>query len=242
MKDEYTIQKHSWVRFLCRGRYKRDLGLVSSIDYQARTVVVLLVLRIHIKKKRDRRGRAKPALFNLEEMKDVFGYDSMKKERESIFFKGDEYVHGLVQLEVDFYKVSDRTVNASQNEFELFLQTRTKWIVEAVCAGLVKLRVSDRVQVVSGPFQGLSGQLVDVEDHHTMIFESERLPSGQRVQTWEIRKMFLRGDFVRVVCGEHRGVKGFIVDMDQSSAFIYRQVGQTLYRQDIGSEVSRCLY
>jgi len=157
MKDEYTIKELSWVRTLTRGRYRRDLALVSSVNHQNRTVVVLLVPRIHINRKRDRQGRAKQALFNFEEVIDIFGYDSVKREKESFFFKGDEYVHGLVRLEVDFSKVTDQSVNASQFEINLFFQTRTKWIVDAVSTGLVKLHISDRVQVVNGPFQGLSG-------------------------------------------------------------------------------------
>ena len=153
-------------------------------------------------------------------------------------------MHGLIQLEVDFYKVSDQSVNASQIELDIFLRIWIKWIVDAVCQGLVKLHVSDRIHVVAGLFQGLTGRVIDIKEHHMIIFKSDELFSMQRVRTWEIHKMFLLGDFVRVVCSEQKGVKCFIVNLDQTHAFIYRCFGQTTNQescQDIGSEISKWL-
>ena len=221
MDKETTIQRNSWVCILRGGCYKRDLAIVKSIDRCTLNATVLVVPRIHLSKKRDQQGRAKQKLFDVHEVKRVYGEHSVRQERDMFYFKGRTFVHGMMIFEIELYHLSDRSVNVENNEVNYFLQTREKWIVDAVNQGLVKLQVSDKVKVVAGPFQGFTGRLVNIENHNTVVFESEDLPSPQSVRTWEVQKIFIRGDFVHVVCGDFKGSEGFIVDIDDKYAYLY---------------------
>jgi transcription elongation factor len=60
------------------------------------------------------------------------------------------------------------------------------------------------------------------------------------IHTKEFRKFFLPGDFVVVLLGEHKGVQGFIVQMDDHNAAIYQRgprSGSSLLFEEMGNEV-----
>jgi hypothetical protein len=221
MTSVSTIRRNSWVRVTSRGRYKNDLALVRSIDNDAFSAAVLLVPRIHMTRKRGRKGRAEPALFDVVKAKSTFGEESVVTENDVCRFHGNEFVQGLVQLDVKILELSDRSVNAAQHELDLFRKSCIEWVVEATNSGIVKLRLSDKIRVVAGPYQGSLGCLTAIGKDHMITFESDNLSGPQQVLAWEVRKCFGLGDFVQAVCGEHEGAEGFIIVMEDDYVVIY---------------------
>jgi transcription elongation factor len=113
-------------------------------------------------------------------------------------------------------------------------------VIEAADAVTAVFRISDKIRVVAGPCCGLIGRLTNIQDE-TVTFESDGLQSPLQALVREVRKQFDLGDFVEVLCGNHRGVKGFIVHMDEDAAVIYRQKQVMYYsglHQQPGEEVS----
>jgi ribosomal protein L24 len=227
MTSVSTIRRNSWVRVTRRGRYKNDLALVRSIENDALSAVVLLVPRIRLTRKRGRKGRVEPALFDVVEAKSTFGEESVVREGDVCCFHGNKFVQGLVQLSFEIHELCDRSVNALQHELDLFRQSRIDSVVEATNSGIVKLRVSDKIRVVAGPYQGSSGRLTAIGNDHSVTFECANLSGPQRVQAWEVRKRFGLGDFVQAVCGEHEGEEGFIIVMEDDYVEIYTRAVKT---------------
>jgi len=225
MDSTLTIRVNKWVRILRRGRYRRDLGLIQCIDEHSLLATVLLVPRIPRTRKRVRGSRPKATIFDAQAIREVFGENSVEERDAMFFFKENAFAHGLVRIEYGIYELSNKSVNASEEELALFRETRVQWIVEATETGLIKLRASDRVRIVAGALKGTAGYVTEIKDNHVIIVESADLPAPQHMRTWEVCKRFDLGDFVRAVCGEHRGVEGFIVDIDNDHAVIYRPFG-----------------
>jgi ribosomal protein L24 len=169
----------------------------------------------------------------------VFGEHSVKIRGRSCFFNGDKFEHALLRMEFELHEISDQCVNAAAAEYDIFHLSGCKQAINAVASGLVKLRTWDTVKVVSGALQGLLGHVIDVSEGHNVLIESDELHAPQTVKAWELRKMFGRGDFVRAVCGEHRGVEGFIVDMDSTTVSVYQFARDTPNRLRVrtGEEV-----
>lgn len=210
-----TIRRNSWVRITRRGRYRNDLCLVHSVDASSLTATVHLVPRIPLDRKRKRGSRPEPALFDVKTVEATYGTRLVVKENEGWLFNGNKYIHGLEVRTFELYELSGRSVNATQDELELFQRTCDKWVEDAVLCGIITIQVSDKVRVVTGPCLGSTGVVMDVIGDIVKI-QSDDFPHPQQVRRWEVCKRFDRGDFVHVVHGVDRGMEGFIVDMDES--------------------------
>lgn len=215
MNAPTTIRRNSWVRITRRGRYRNDLGLVHTVDESSLTAKVYLVPRIP-DRKRKRRCRPKPALFDATTVEATFGAGLVVKENDGWLFKGNRFVNGLEVQNFELYELSDRSVNATHDELELFHRTCDTWVEDAIVlsGGTVSLRVSDKIRVVTGPYLASTGVVVDIIGDIVKI-QSDSFPDPQQVRRWEVCKRFDRGDFVHVVHGLDRGVEGFIIDMDE---------------------------
>jgi transcription elongation factor len=191
------------------------LGLVHSVDESSLTAEVHLVPRIP-DRKRKRRSRPKPALFDATTVEATFGAGLVVKEKDGWLFKGNKFVNGLEVQNFELYELSDRSVNAAHDELELFHRTCDAWVEDAIVlsGGAVSLRVSDKIRVVAGPHVASTGVVVDIIGDIVKI-QSDSFPDPQQVRRWEVCKRFDRGDFVHVVHGLDRGVEGFIIDMDE---------------------------
>jgi ribosomal protein L24 len=217
-----TITTGTWVRMKCVGHYRGDLALVQDVAERFGTADVLLVPRIPLDRKRDRKRRAKLALFDADMVKEYYGTNAMTRRNRYWSFQDKFYRDGLLLQEFALHKLSDRFVNPAQDELALFRQTHNEWVVKAVDSVTVPLHINDGVQVVEGPLRGFSGYLTDIRGDRTATLESNTLQSPLQVLTCQVRKKFCLGDFVQAVCGEHRGEEGFIVEMDEVSTTIYR--------------------
>ena len=111
----------------------------------------------------------------------------------------------------------------------------------------VQFRTGDRIKVVLGTFMGQVGRIALVNDHNTasvdLIVSDSNDPEMTKrldIHTTEIRKLFLPGDFVVALLGKHRGVQGFIVQMDDYRVSIYQRGPRShsnMLSEEVGSEV-----
>jgi hypothetical protein len=240
-----NIARGSWVRIKRKGRYRNDLGLVEYIDQVYSTVVVLLAPQIPLDRKRNQKRHAKPGLFDPEAVTAHYGADTVVRRNQMWCFKHQMYTDGLVLLDYQLHELSDRSVDATQDELNFFRQTQNQWVVEAANSGIVPLHIADRIQVVAGPHQGFSGYLTDLREDRTATFESDTAPCPLQVFVREVRKLFQLGDYVQAVYGENQGAEGFIVEMGEFSATIYKDKVvkyDDTWHQQPGDEVSYDLY
>jgi hypothetical protein len=74
-------------------------------------------------------------------------------------FKGNEYNGGLLMLSVNLFELSKHDVNPTLGEIYLFQGSQDRVVVDAAAAlaSTLKLRINDKVKVVTGELQGTSG-------------------------------------------------------------------------------------
>jgi transcription elongation factor len=234
-----NIAAKSWVRILRRGSYKRDLALVCDVDKKCLTATVLLIPRIHLTLKRSRKGHAKQSLFDIASIKEAYPNTPVKNENGVVFFRGEEFFLGMLRRKFDVSDLSNDSVNASEQELDFFRRTKQKWIVEAADSGVIKLQISNKIKVIDGPLRGILGYITDVQDDHVVTIESDQFSGPQQLRTWEVRKRFTLGDFVQTLCGEDRGSRGFIVEMDEEKerVVIYRIFGSPKLTDSTNSNI-----
>jgi ribosomal protein L24 len=262
---EMDIPILSWVRLKCRGKYRNDLGLVLEFNPLDLMVTVYVVPRIHMSDRMGKRKRSSEsvpaALFNAEEVKHVYGPDSVEKLNQVIRFKKDIYKNGLLEKEVHLTKLSRTNVHATQYELNTFRRSGDEQVIQALNAEVVPLNIGDRVQVSTGTFRGLTGQLVDIHEDSTVLFEyaphvehsqsgpgrdetletSKKMTTRVQICSSEVRKKFELGDFVHALHGIHRGDEGYIIALNGEDAIIYKRCivsGQYSTQEQPGVEVN----
>jgi ribosomal protein L24 len=200
------------------------------LEVKEHTVVVALVPRIRLvlKHKCGQHGHPEPGLFNPQLVTDLFGSESLTQIDSGWKFKDEIYKGGLMVKEYSLRDVTNQGVVISASIISLFQQSQYTQIVKILNAMSARLEVDDRVRIVAGTFRGLVGHVIDVHEDKTISFSYNSLPSHSiaTVSYWEVHRIFQLGDHVEVHCGEHKGLEGFIVVMDDSSAVIYVREGE----------------
>jgi transcription elongation factor SPT5 len=241
-----SITEWSWVR-VEEGLYKGDLGLVYSVDEAYSICNVLLVPRIALTndKKRKRDPRPPQALFDPLAIQQTFGARSVEKRNQLLFFKNHFYADGLLHADIPFAQLSSTTILASSQELDFFRRS-SYWarVKPFPCHS----RVGDRVRVVAGTLQGISGFVVEVKDLTVRFTPNEDHDVVHEVLLTDIRKQFEPGDFVEIIEGLDRGAQGFVIDSDNinASLIIYSRTVSIVHtsRRDVnqieqqGREVS----
>jgi transcription elongation factor SPT5 len=182
----------SWVRLKCRGKYRNDLGLVLEFDPLEFKATVYVVPRTHISKrnlKRKHSPQRVPAdLFDAEQIKMIYGPDSVERRNQVYCFKKEIYKNGLLEKEVRLSDISYTNVLATQSELDMFRRSGDEQVIRALDARVVPLQIGDRIQATIGTFRGLKGRVVDIGDDRTVSVEFESdvdrgKPAGERGAT-----------------------------------------------------------
>ena len=236
MSDAPAVSRGSWVRLKTRGLHRNDLGFVLDMDERLMDIQVAVVPRIQLRRKRVK--RPEPSLFNLEEVKALYGNSSVEQRNQIHVFKEHEYKNGLLELSVPVVQISARNVNPTQSELQLFSQCADSSIVDASYREMVQFRLDDRIEVIAGQLRRLEGRLADTEHSGTVVIRSTVALDPQPVRILDIRKKFRLGDRVRVISGDHQGAEGFIISMDGNCAILYCPPSSGLYSMGEGIEVS----
>ena len=237
MSDTPSVGRGSWVRLQTRGLYRNDLGFVLDFDERVMDVQVAVVPRIELGRKRVKRPER--SLFNLEEVKHLYGHRSVEQRNQIHIFQGQEFKNGLLELSLSINRISTRNVNPTRSELDIFTQCTDSSIVEAGYREMVQFNLHDRVEVIAGQLRGLEGRLADTERRGTVVVQSTAALDPLPIRAPEIRKKFCLGDRVKIISGEHRGAEGFIIDMeDENSLTLYCPPHGGLYSASEGFEVS----
>lgn len=238
------IKTNTWVR-IKRGRYKGDLGLVKYVERTTLVCDTLIVPRIPmnpINRKRKRGVRIPQLAFDPEAIDEAYGQGSADKRNRVYLFQGERYEDGLLCQEIHMTGLSIEGINATPQELEPFRKSTT-WNEAATF--ISPIRTGDWVQVVSGAFVGMVGEVLEVSDMIVKIVGKrteghwenvdnilsdedkirprwgEAQKDTREVLTRDVRKAFEIGDFVQVIHGWDRGLEGFLVGLQADSAIIY---------------------
>jgi len=217
-----SIRKNSWVKIKKRGRYNHDLGFVLGLHPNNSTVLVALVPRNAFNRKR-KRTRPEAALFNADKVMKMFGGRFMSNQDGYTCFKKERYKDGLLCQNFSFFDLIDTGFEITHNMVKFFRQSKNRVILDAINNLFGDLQVDDRVRVVSGAHQGLVGRTVDVAQDGTLTFNCEETSDTIRVLVNEVRRHFRCGDFVEVFRGDHLGVEGFVIMVNENEAELYIQ-------------------
>jgi transcription antitermination factor NusG len=242
MSDAGTpITPGSWVRVRHPGIYNNDLALVLDFDDRTMDAEIAIVPRILLTSKRQRRPDA--SLFDREAVMQFYGRHTVEQRNQVLLFENREYKDGLLRRYVPWVDISNRNVNPTPSELELFNRCGDSFVVDSVNKQMVALQVDDRIEVIAGELRGLGGRLVDLGQHGIGTIRSDSAVDVQDIRTSELRKKFKLGDHVHVLLGEHRGAEGFIVEIDEESCVLYCRPSGLLYSTPHvpGSEVSDSL-
>ena len=220
MSDKTAIEAGSWVRIQKPGTYHNDLAFVLDFDHHLMDVQVALVPRIRLTQKRQ--GRPPACLFNVEAVEEIHSHRSVQQRNQIHVFKRDEYKNGLMERCMGVHDVSDRNVNPTESELTLFAQCANPTIVKAAYQQMATFHEGDRIEVIAGQLRGLTGRIAHVNERGTAIINpTTPVPDRQVVRASELRKDYQLGDFVRVISGDHKGSKGFIVDIEKQMVTLY---------------------
>jgi transcription elongation factor SPT5 len=236
MSDTHSIGRGSWVRLQTRGLYRYDLGFV--LDFDQRTLDAQVAIVPRIKLGRDNAERPKRTLFDLEEVKRQYGRNSVEQYNQIHFFQGREFKNGLLEICLPIGRILTRNVNPTRSELELFTQCTDSSIVEAGYRELLQFNLHDRVEVIAGQLGGLEGRLANTAQHGNVVIHPTAAIDLQPIRAREIRKKFRLGDLVKIISGEHQGVEGFIIGLDDENCVtLYRLPPGGLYSSSEGLEV-----
>jgi hypothetical protein len=73
------------------------------------------------------------------------------------------------------------------------------------------------------------GYVTNIREDRTLTFETDSTSILLQVCAQEVRKLFLLGNSIKAIYSEHKGAEGFIVEMDEVSATIYKPKVVTIH-------------
>ncbi|KAJ8495690.1 hypothetical protein ONZ45_g12752 [Pleurotus djamor] len=89
----------------------------------------------------------------------------------------------------------------------------------------VPISVGAHVEVTSGPYHGACGRVLDIHDTLVVIQPSsagiDYRPTEIEIPTTELMRSFDVGDFIQIYDGEHRGLTGFVVELNANMVSIF---------------------
>ena len=236
----------SWVRIFRKGRYLHDIGLVSKFDEESNVCIVLAVPRVRLDRKRSHENsRPMPVLFDPTVALSMFG-DVTVQSLNTVptsgrlgrwRYRNNVYAWGLVELSLNILDLTVLEDTVPENTLDLFHRSGHDAVSNAINIMTPKVAIGDRILVNSAEHVDVSGRIVEVDEDDIITFVTD-LPSSEilQVPTRNIKRFLMKGDYVRVCLGKHKGIEGYIVEKLASTAILYVRSG--LLSQDAGYEVS----
>lgn len=231
LEEEEKLSEGSWVRIRKRGTYHRDLGIIKAV--RGDILDVLVVPRLSLDRKQ--KNRAQQALFSESLSSSLFPDEPIVHEAEAIKFRRKRYFCGLLLRKFKVSQVTAAVVKLEAMELERFRQSRHALVLATLNAQRDSLALNDRVQVVLGEHIDVRGRITSFTDDDTLSIFSEAAdpPSLISVSKWEVRRKFLLGDHVEVMFGEHRGLTGFVVSLDEEGSALLYASGEAGEKQEV---------
>lgn len=222
-----VTEPNSWVH-IKSGRYRGDIGRVGH-DLGGGESRVYLVPRLPLQPdkkmakastlgKRKRSARHPRRLFNPQEIVDAYGATAVQKRLDYYVFKNNVYQYGLLERDFQWYALEPAT--PSRRDLELFREAIEFGVGSIVNAldeqAANSLRPGDRVEITTGEQSRLTGFIEVINDGVAGV-----LPSGGNadremvcVPVGDVRKVFLPGDYVKILEGSEAGKEGWVCSWD----------------------------
>jgi ribosomal protein L24 len=211
LKDPFSVVKEGqWVR-VHKGVYKGDPGFIMRVDAWGAKVLVIPRLKTptpqadtSLKRKRTA-IRPEPRLFDPTTFESMFQCKPKLQYDGSYTSRGRIFHHGLLQLNLDLHSISPNFAGVPGRILELFsshpdvsrseFPRPDEWIFEE----------GERVIVSSEK----EGKIAAVESTHLDVDLATN--EGIVAVSWyNVRKVFSVGDFVIVMSGPSRGLRGWV--------------------------------
>lgn len=140
-------------------------------------------------------------------------------------YRRNTYANGLLDLVLPARALNFGPGNPTANELKLWSQCEDLHVREQALRSLVQFQVfiwpGDRVEVISGPYRTLQGEVVNTDGVVIMVhFSIADIPPEATLKATEVRKIFKSGDYVRVMGGASDGKEGFVVTVSDGTGTI----------------------
>jgi transcription elongation factor len=128
----------------------------------------------------------------------------------------------LIEKTYSIADLSSGFVNPTKPEIDDFKGSKHPAAALALHTWSTPLNMDDRVQVVAGSLRGLKGVVSYIGEQTITLQPSTENVAPVDVLFSDVRKYFLQGDFVRIMHGPNEGEEGFILDIDEVRALLYK--------------------
>ncbi|KZT04425.1 uncharacterized protein LAESUDRAFT_761244 [Laetiporus sulphureus 93-53] len=221
------------------GLYKWDLAYVEDIQ----GAIVWAVPRISYSQKRKRSSRPAVQLFDRVKAVEVFGAESVKERKPvagtlEFGFRNKRFRDRLVRLKYDARSLAPVVDAPREAEISSFMHC--SWISPTALNGLIhrayiaSLAIGDCIRVIDGELSGTEGIIQSVTEDRAEVAFGQDDPQVATVLLRSLERFFHSGDSVRVVRGNYRGAKGFVLtsenDKDELRLLIHKKNHEIVVR------------
>jgi ribosomal protein L24 len=210
----FVPKVNSWIR-LRGGRYRNDVGFITSVDGQGSNAQIDVLLVPRVKYSTKAKGRPEMGLFDPnraqtflkrgQRLKVNSGYCFRKT-----FYRSDCYLK-LGPLEENEYYPENLTPTIAELEGFRACSSIPRALFESaihLARGLL-MKGGERVKVISGDMQGAVGKVVSLlGEEASLLLEDD---STTTVLVRHLRKKFCIGDEVLIQSGVFAGKSGWII-------------------------------
>ena len=248
-----TIQAPSWARVTCRGSYHNDLAFIKQIDPESAEISVLLIPRINMERERKGKrklgGRNRPpqVLFDPLGMRDIYRTGQGVQNNQVHIVGGNIYIHGLLEKTFPPTDISDRSVNVTRRERDLFTSSGHPTVISFVNrVESTPLDLGDRIRVLNGKYAGTLGRVTDIVDGNNVVFTSDAGVGGLVVGIRDVQVLvqsaawipeFEIDDRIQVTRGEFVGTSGYVTAIPDNFTVVFESEagvsGLQVARQDV---------
>jgi hypothetical protein len=224
-----VVEADQWIR-VRNGVYKGDMGFVTRVEAWGAQVLVVPRLKIptpqadkSLKRKRTT-IKPEPRLFDPATFQSVFQRQPKLQSDGTYTSRRLVFDHGLLRLKLDLHSISPISEGISSQILGLFKLSShpavagsnfprpEEWIFEE----------GERVLVSSEK----EGTIAAVESTHLLVDLATN--EGIKAVSWyNVRKVFLPGEFVSVMSGPSRGTRGWVERIADDTVYIleYKEEG-----------------
>ena len=217
-----SVKVGDWVKPRI-GLYKNDLGIVTDIDRE--DICVSLVPRINYDKKRTRRNRPHPSLFDEALARQIHGHDSVVTRNGLHLFRNNVYKSGflektywLPQLIQEIFYPEDHEVP----QFSTYSHIRARF---PPSERLRYFQPGDNVNIISGELSGFRGTISTINENDLSV-STASLETDIILSPGDVTKVFEIGDVVEVRNGPEKGRKGWVVELKGPNVIILEEVSK----------------
>ncbi|CAD5219871.1 unnamed protein product [Bursaphelenchus xylophilus] len=219
-----VAQNKICLRLVPRIDYKKKRGALRDMDDDDEDDEVFSYRNALSKKSAKNRPPAKP--FDVEKIK-ALGAE-VSHDGDFIICEGQRFRRFLVYKIFPLTSVTTENLNPTVEELKYFqdkLSTDPDFLRE-----IARARISDTlytfgpgdwVEVCEGELTNLRGKVVSVDKDEVIISpDHQDLKQNLKFNASELKKYFKPGDHVRVLGGQHQGLTGTVVKVDENAVVV----------------------